>query len=188
VPPVFHSEILLTRRIRFRATADVSEASIRCIDISSAVVGIVATAATTCNILCKSIKLRAIELWFLATAAGTPVMGVIDWNSAPGTAFPAGPGSSVTGTNSSASDYTMIRASPPVMSSASFWRGADDTSSMATITLPSGGFIDVTVDFAYNDSDGGVSGAAIVGGSTGLWYHRNLNTLLTVMGNLNTIA
>jgi hypothetical protein len=188
VPPQFKSEIMVTRRIRFKATAAVAEVSLQVRDISSGVAGIVAVTTTTSGILARAIRLRSLEMWFTAATAGTPVEGIIDWNSLPGTAFVAGPGSSISEYSTSLSEYTHLRASPPVGSSASFWRDAADTSSIVTLTIPAGGIIDITCDFVYNDSNAVVSGASISGATVGLWYHKQPDTNLQVMGNLNSIA
>jgi hypothetical protein len=188
IPPPFKAEIMVSRRIRFKATAAVSEVSLQVRDIASGVAGIVALTTTTSGILCRAIRLRKIEIWFTATTAGTPVEGVIDWNSLPGTAFVAGPGSSVSEYSTSVSEYSHLQAVPPEYSSMSLWRDSADTSSIVTLTIPAGGILDITADFVYNDSNAVVSGASISGATVGVWYHKQPDTNLQVIGNLNTIA
>ncbi len=188
IPPVFKSEIIMTRKMRFRATAAVSEVSLQYRDLASGVVGIVAVTTTTSGILARAIKLKRVDTWFNAATAGTPVEGVIDWNSLPGTAFVAGPGSSVSKYSTSTAEYTHLKSSPPVGSSAALWRDASDTSAAFTITLPAGGILDITLDYVVNDSNAVVSGASISGATIGTWYHKQPDTNLSVMGNLNSIA
>lgn len=188
LPPVFKSEMVVSRTVRFKATAAVSEVALQVRDISSGVPGIVAVSTTTSGILARAIKLRKISMWFTAATAGTPVEGVIDWNSSPGTAYVAGPNSSVQTYSTSLSEYSHLKSNPPVGSSASLWRTAEDTSAIVTITLPAGGILDITCDFVYNDSNAVVSGASISGATVGNWYHKQPDPNLVVMGNLNTIA
>jgi hypothetical protein len=187
VPPVFKSEIILARKLRFKASSAVSEVSIRHRDIAMAF-GIVAVTTTTSGILVWAHKLLKIDLWFTAATAGTPVEGVVDWNSSPGTSFIAGPGSSKSAVATSTAEYAYLSVRPPKLSQQDCWHKGDDTASAFTLTLPAGGILDITAEVVLNDSNAVLSGDSITGGTIGTWYHKQPDPNLIIMGNLNTIA
>ncbi len=187
-PPQFKSEIVLQRRMRFKASAAVDQVSLQYRDLASSVVGIVALTTTTSGVLARAIRVKSIEMWFTAATAGTPVEGVIDWNSEPGTAYIAGPGSSVSATSTSVGEYTHLKSRPLPTSGQNFWHTGNDTASACTVTVPAGGILDITCEFVYNDSANALSGASITGATIGTWYHKQPDVNLVVMGNLNSIA
>lgn len=188
IPPIWKSEIVTTRRMRFKATAAVLEVSLGIREIAMSVAGVVAVTTTTSGILCKAIRLRKVETWFNAATAGTPVEAMIDWNSTAAAGTTYGPGSSISQFSTSTAEYSHIKSSPPEGSYASLWHAADDQTSGVTVTIPAGGICDITCDFVYNDSNAIVSGASLSGATVGLWYHKQPDTNLVVMGNVNTIA
>ncbi len=186
-PGVFKSEYVLTRKVRFQATGALSGVSLGIREIASGVAGVVATSTTTCNIIATAIRLKRVECWFTAATAGTPVEAVIDWNSGLGAGYTYAPGSSVSETSTSTAEYAHLVSHPPPNSFSDMWHAADDTSSAVQLTLPSGGIVDFTIDYVLNDSNTGVAGSSIAGGTNGLIYHKKPDTNLVVQGALNSI-
>lgn len=178
----------MSRRMRFKATAALDQVSLTYRDIASAVVGIVAITTTTSGILARTMRVRDISLWFTAATAGTPVEGVLDWNNSTATGAVFGPNSSRSMYSTSTAEYSHLRSSPPEMSNGALWHSADDTTLCIDITCPSGGIIDITIDYVVNDSGPSLSGASIVGATIGRWYHKQPDPNILVLGNLNTIA
>lgn len=187
-PPPFKSEIVVSRKIRFKATAAVSEIGLAPRELAMAVAGIVAVSTTTSGVLARAIRLRKVEAWFVAATAGTPVEAVIDWNSSAAAGGTYSPTSSVQEVAMSTAEYSHLKSSPPPLSAASLWHDGSDTTGIMTLTLPAGGIVDITCDFVYNDSNAVLSGASISGATVGLWYHKQPDPNLVVLGNLNTIA
>lgn len=187
-PPTFVSEIVMSRRMRFKATAAVDQVTLTFRDIASSVVGVVAVTTTTSGILARTIRVKDASIWFTATTAGTPVEGVIDWNcnNAAGAVF--SPGSSRSVYSTSVGEYSHLGSKPPKGSNQSFWHSGDDTTGAVTVTLPAGGILDFTVDYVVNDSNAVLAGASLTGATVGLWYHKQPDPNLIVMGNLTTIA
>ncbi len=187
LPPVFKSEVVLTRKLRFRASGAVSEVSIRHRDLAMAF-GIVAVTTTTSGVLVWAHRLIKVDCWFNAATAGTLVEGVVDWNSSPGTSFIAAPGSSRSAQSTSVSEYAHFSARPPKGSQQDCWHKGDDTASAFTLTLPAGGIVDITMEYVLNDSNAVLSGDSITGATVGTFYHKQPDPNLVVVGNLNTIA
>jgi hypothetical protein len=187
-PTTWKSEVIITRKCRFRASAAVAEIALQYIDLAGAVAGIIGLTSTTSVEVARAIRIKKFEIFFNATTAGTVVEGVIDWNSGfnAGTAY--APGSSMSEYSTSTAEYSHISSRPPPDSQQDLWHSALDTTAAVTITLPAGGVLDITLDYVINDSNAAVTGPAVTGATVALIYHKQPDANLVVMGNLNTIA
>ncbi len=187
--PMFKSEIETTRKIRFKATSSLSAISLAPRELSSAVFGVVATASTTSAILVSGFKLLKVEVYFLANNAGNPQEAVIDWFcplTSAGSQY--APTNSVSAVSTSIAEYTRLSSRPDPNSWSGTWKLPTDTTGIIRLSAPSGSIIDITCVGVYNDSDAVIAGAAVSGATVGLWYHKQPDVNMQVMGDLNTIA
>ncbi len=175
--------------MRFKASSTLTAISLAPRELASGVFGIVATSSTTSAILVSGFKLLKVEVYFLANNAGNPQEALIDWFcplTSAGSQY--NPTNSVSAVSTSIAEYTRLSSKPDPSSWSGVWKLPTDTTGVVRLSAPSGSIIDITCSGVYNDSDSVISGAALVGATVGLWYHKQPDLNMEVMGALNTIA
>ncbi len=185
--PQWFSEPIQTRQCRWKATSGFSNAAYSGREIAQAVVGMFATAATTSYHLARALRIKCIDIYFVATALGTITEVVVDWAVSTGVLVYT-PNSSIERATTSTAEMQHLRAVPPVGSLSSMWQEADSTTDLVTLTLPVSAILDFTVEYVLNDSDAAMLTTNPSGATAGTIYHRQLDANLAVMGNPNTIA
>lgn len=185
--PNWKSEPILSRKMRFKALSAISGAAITWPELASAVTGVIATAATTSVHVAVAIRIRRVDIYFSATAAGTITEAIIDWDADTGVSVYS-PNSSTEATTASIADIKHLSCVPPANSQASMWQYVATAATSLKLSVPASAVVDITVDYVFNDSDSAIAGPALSGATLGTIYHKQPDTNLSVMGNLNTIA
>jgi hypothetical protein len=186
--PAWMAEPVCSRKIRWKINSPLSNDTLAGLDLSRAVVGIVATSATAGYHLARAVRLRRIDIYFCATANGTLTEAIVDWSVTTGSLVYA-PNSSKEMATTSTAEMLHLQAYPPQKALSSDWQEANSTTDLVSLTAPVSSIVEIWVDYVLNDSDAAIATSpSLSGATTGTIYHRQLNADASVMGNLNTIA
>ena len=137
-----------------------------------------ATAANAAHRVMAAARVRSIEVWAPAAAAGVATVAV-EWSGVPGNF--TGPKQLITDTTLGSSRPAHVRTRAPENSVASMWF-SDAATGGAIIVLdaPQEAIIDIKVDFIVRNSEGAVAVTAAVAAATvGKMYVRRLDSSTT---------
>lgn len=185
--PKWLPEPIYTRTMRFKVNGTLSNDTFTYEDVAAGVVGIIALTASTSAHIARAIRIRRIQVWFLATAVGTHTEGILDWDADVAQDIYS-PETSQSVSTMSTAGYAHLSVVPPKNANQNMWHLASSADDVITMSLPAGALIEITVDYVMNDSEANLTGPAVSGATVGLMYHKQINADASVIGNLNTIA
>jgi hypothetical protein len=177
-PPEYMSQENRSWDIRGTVTAAFSSATLRAIDLS-AFLGVIATAATTCQFLCDQFRLRRVCVWAPVTTQGTPVTVMLKWADDPNGVSSSGPPKTVSDTSSSVDKYAYACLEPPsgMKGATSYftqWQDSSLTTPLVVCTAPIGSIIQFWFNWILDDIGATTSGPTIAGATAGNVYHKSI--------------
>ena len=166
-------EFQVTSRLRFRAGALLNNVLIFQSDILD--LFCMATAANAAYRVMSAARVRSVEIWGPAAAAGVATVA-IEWSGTPGNF--TGPKQLITDTTLGSSRPAHVYARAPKQSVADMWfSDAATGGAILVIDAPQDAIIDVTVDFVVRNSEGAVAvTAALAAATVGKMYVRRLDS------------
>ncbi len=186
-PPQWKSECILTRKLRFAATSQVTDVSLTVKELAQSI-GIFAVTVSSAYIIPFAFRVKSVEMWGYPTSGAGHAETIIDWNSNPASGAGYSPGLSVEGISSNVSEPAYVKSSPPPNSYASWWHNVDDTNTLFKLTCPDGTILDIVFEYVVNDAELGIAAPSVSSATVGAIYHRQPDALFVIQGGLNTIA
>ena len=134
-----------------------------------------ATAANAAYRVMSAARVRSVEIWGPAAAAGVATVA-IEWSGTPGNF--TGPKKLITDTTLGSSRPAHVYTRAPKQSVADMWfSDAATGGGIIVIDAPQDAIIDVTVDFVVRNSEGAVAvTAALAAATVGKMYVRRLDS------------
>jgi hypothetical protein len=154
-PPQIQSNIRVTHKYRFLATASMSE-TISSLDIIGAI-GTIGVSTTSVTPFAESFKIKRVSIWSPAPSQGQTSTCSCEWL---GTS--QSPSIEVSDSSNSVADVAKISTSPPQNSNAAFWQTPAIASvNLFTLTTPAGSIVDLDLDFVLADDGAEAFGIAV---------------------------
>jgi len=169
-PPMFKSQIEVSRRFRFQVTSQTATttSNIRRSDLLNLLMVNLAGGTSSARLI-AGVKVRRVEFWGLSNSASVQNTGTIsiEWLSQ------FGPSREISDTAIPSIRPPYLSATPPIQSAASFWSLTGSNESEVLFTLvatPSGCVIDVFLDIILFDGESSVTITTTASGTTGQLY------------------
>ncbi len=171
-PRAYQAEFKTSVRLRFSNAVAVTNGAVSQVDILDLVC--MAVLAGQVNRVFAAARVRSVELWAPAAAAGIATVSV-DWT---GTGNFSGPRQLIADTSLGTTMPAHVFSRPPSNSLASMWFIDGSTGgTLFTLNLPANSVVDVVIDYVVRNSEGAQACTAAVAGATpGRMYVRRLDS------------
>jgi hypothetical protein len=184
-PPLWKAIQPCFRQVRWSASANQAETDFTIQNLLFA--QCVATSATFASTLAYSVKLKRVQIWFTSPSVGTNVSAELEWNCA-STGFLV-PGTAVSATSSSTTEYSYLDSRPPRDCLASWYQGGTTsiTNVIFSFSLPADGIIQVDLDWVPNFGENVLTSVSSTGLNPGVIYARAINANVLPLAPLATL-
>jgi len=160
-PPQYRSQPIVRRVMRYECTAAQVGLTITPQKLCCSLGTVCTVTNTTVACFIGAVRVRRIQLWGMTTTSGTSASVSVNYDGTSGFA----PNTELASDTINVSEYAYISGKPPANSAASFWGKFDDTDTIFTVNLPSGGIMDLDLEYIQYDEDNGVNVFALSSGS-----------------------
>jgi len=152
-------------------------------------VGVISSSATTSNYACDQFRLKRICVWGAVATAGTPVTVCLKYVDDPASNTQSGPPKTVIDTSVSFDHPAYVCLEPPDNNSSIFsqWMDSSLTTTVVNLTCPVGSIIQFDFNFIIDDIGAPSNGPALIGATSGLWYHKNFTLGGATIGPVSPI-
>jgi len=144
----------------------------------AAMLGVIATSATTSSLICDQFRIRRICMWSPVATAGVPVTNELKWVDDPASTVTSGPPRTVSDTSISFDRPAYVCLQPPKDNSSVFSQWLD--SSLATPWIqwvaPAGSIVDIHYNWILDDIGNTTAGPTLAGATAGSIYHKSFST------------
>jgi len=144
----------------------------------AAMLGVIATSATTSSLICDQFRIRRICMWSPVVTAGVPVTNELKWVDDPASTVTSGPPRTVSDTSISFDRPAYVCLQPPKDNSSVFSQWLD--SSLATPWIqwvaPAGSIVDIHYNWILDDIGNTTAGPTLAGATAGSIYHKSFST------------
>jgi len=191
-PPMYKEQVVRRWSIRSVLSGNPANSMIFTVSQLSAHLGVIATSAIACSLLCDQLRINRVCVWGPVTTAGTPVTVNLKFVDDPASNTQSGPPKTVSGTSSNITEYAYACLEPPTDNSSIFsqWADANLNTNWIVITAPVGSILQIWYDFIIDDIGATQAGPVIAGATAGNIYHKNMlvgAVVWTAVSPLNSI-
>jgi len=174
-PPPFLARPVLSSQVRCLATGPQIDAAVRYVDLA-AMLGLVATSATTSILIASAFRLKKIRVWCPAPFGSVSTsVASITWDQT--TSDYVSPPVTKADSSVNPSKPAYVEIIPPKGSLADKWHSPGQTDGICIMTYPTGSIVDFFFNYVLDDQGGVTAGPTVAGGSLGVFYHRGFNSL-----------
>jgi len=184
-PPTYKQQVVRTWRIRCDVAANAASQTLTSAQLG-ALLGIIATSATTSVRFTQAFRLRSVHQWSWTGTIGTTVDISIKLSDTATAGGQGGPPCTIADSSASVEKPAYVGLVLPEDSIFARWQNSSSTNSFLTYYSPQQSVMDLIFDFFIDDLGTLPAGPAIAGAVLGTIYHQNVATL-TVVQPLNGI-
>lgn len=178
-PPPYKAQQVRSWVVRFDVSANGSSQTLTATQLA-AMLGIIATSATTSVFLTDSFRLKRATMWSWTGTPGTTVDIMLKYSDAGNSAGQGGPPCVAMDSSASQDRPAFVTLAPPKNSSMNLWQDTPATTVMLSYYSPQASILDLEFQFIIDDIGVAVAGPAIAGATLGNIYHKNAATCLVV--------
>jgi hypothetical protein len=185
-PPPWKAQEPFSRSVRLGVVANQAETDITVNQILHCQT--VVTSATTCVSLAYAVRLRRVQVWFVAPTLASNVSSTVEWNAG-STGFLLD-GVSVAATSSSTTEYGHLSTRPPTDSLGGWYQAGPSgaTNIIFSMSAPAGAIIQVDYDWVPNFTEASYGTLSTTAGVLGTIGCRAWNANILALPPLNSIS
>jgi hypothetical protein len=190
-PPKFTSQIV--RSWVLRGIAFNGALSLQTITSAqlAAFMGVIATSATTSQLICDQFRLKRVCAWGPVATAGTPVTVMLKFADDPASNTQSGAPKTETDTSISYDRPAYCCLTPPKNNTSIFsqWQDSSLATAWLVVSCPQGTIFDFYFQFIVDDIGTTTAGPTLSGATLGSIYHKNivLSSTIGIVSPLNQI-
>jgi len=191
-PPTYISQENRSWMVRCSTNATATLSAVITMAQLSAMLGIIATGATTSVFLADQFRLRRTCVWAPVATAGTPVTCMLKYVDDPASNTQSGAPRTVSDTSISFDRPAYCCLEPPKDNTSIFsqWFDSSLTTAVIAVVLPAGSTIDFYFNFIIDDIGVTTAGPTLIATTAGTVYHKLFAAgaaTITAVSPLNSI-